>query len=98
MNANPGYWQEYYSGTDEEIRQLKIFSYSDRIRYYWTDTKVSEALDKMIASLNARSFPETVVSQVFMELEFGDIATSPNILIERQVARCIVKYFKAAGH
>lgn len=98
MNANPGYWQEYYNGTDEEVLLLRIFSYSDRIRYYWADAEVSAAFDVMIAGLKAKSLPQTVISQAFMGLEFDAVPTSPTLLIEQQVTRCIDRYFKAAGH
>jgi D-tagatose-1,6-bisphosphate aldolase subunit GatZ/KbaZ len=37
MAANPGYSKDYYSGTEAELSILKTYSYSDRIRYYWTD-------------------------------------------------------------
>lgn len=98
MNSNPLHWKEYYSGTDKELRIQKIYSYSDRIRYYWADKHVSEALDGLIASLRAKSAPETVTSQAFMGLEFGDIPNCPDALIEQHVQRCIVRYFEAAGH
>ncbi|MGJ8534470.1 MAG: class II D-tagatose-bisphosphate aldolase non-catalytic subunit [Alphaproteobacteria bacterium] len=98
MNANPKHWREYYSGTDEELRIQRIYSYSDRIRYYWADKHVSEALDGLVASLSANPAPETVTSQAFMGLEFGDIPNCPNALIEQHVQRCIARYFEAAGH
>ena len=55
MNANPGYWRDYYSGTDEELELLKIYSYSDRIRYYWSDEQVVAALARLIESFKQRS-------------------------------------------
>lgn len=98
MNTNPKHWKEYYSGTDEELRIQKIYSYSDRIRYYWADKDVSNALDNLIASLSANPAPATVTSQAFMGLEFDDIPNNPDILIEQHVQRCITRYFEAAGH
>lgn len=98
MNANPGYWRDYYSGNDQELQTLKIYSYSDRIRYYWTDEAVAAALDRLIASLRASPAPETVTSQAFMGLEFGEISNCPETLIEQHVQRCVRRYFDAAGH
>lgn len=98
MNANPGYWQDYYSGTDDELKTLKIYSYSDRIRYYWADTKVTTALDGLLKSLQSKPLPETLMSQAFMGLEFGEMPTTPIALIEQHVQRCVARYFKAAGH
>jgi len=36
MNENPDHWTPYYRGENDVVEQLKHFSYSDRIRYYWT--------------------------------------------------------------
>lgn len=98
MNAHPGYWQDYYNGTEKELRNLKIFSYSDRIRYYWTDEKVADALQALQRSLNTHTLPETLISQAFTGLEFGEIPNSPNELIENHILRCVGRYYSAAGH
>lgn len=98
MNANPGYWQGYYSGTEDELNILKTYSYSDRIRYYWSDDKVADALDSLIKSLRSNPAPQTLISQAFMGLEFGDVPNCPNLLIEQHIQRCVRRYFSAAGH
>lgn len=97
MNANPGYWQCYYSGTQEEMKILRTYSYSDRIRYYWTDPKIAAALGEMLDVLKSNSAPETLTSQAFMGLEFGEMPNDPNALIEQHVQRCVGRYFEAAG-
>ncbi|MFK7878287.1 class II D-tagatose-bisphosphate aldolase non-catalytic subunit [Roseobacter sp.] len=98
MDANPGYWREYYGGTEAELKIQKVYSYSDRIRYYWADPRVSSALDALIAFLTASPAPETLTSQAFLGLQFGEIPTCPKALIEQHIQRCIVRYFEAAGH
>ena len=98
MAANPGYWQDYYSGSEEELRRLRTFSYSDRIRYYWTDPKVSASLQHLIDNLSKTVLPETIVSQAFTGLSFGEMPTDPNELMSRHVQRCVDRYFEAAGH
>jgi len=97
MKANPGYWKDYYSGSERGVQFLRTYSYSDRIRYYWTDPQVSAALEMLLASLSDRSLPETLVSQAFMETEFGQVPTNPRALIEQHVQRCVSRYFEAAG-
>lgn len=37
MLRSPGYWRRYYHGDESDIRAARRYSYSDRIRYYWTD-------------------------------------------------------------
>ena len=58
----PGYWKGHYSGSAEEQRRLRAFSYSDRIRYYWTVPAVQSAVEKLIANLSGVEIPETLLS------------------------------------
>ena len=98
MNANPGYWTDYYHGSGEHVETLQIYSYSDRIRYYWADPEVAAALDAMFLSLSDKGLPETLISQAFMGLEFGEIRTNAPSLVEQHILRCVGRYFQAAGH
>lgn len=98
MVQDPDHWTKYYSGSDEELRILRTYSYSDRIRYYWTDPEIAKSLELLIANLSQVDLPETVVSQAFMGLDFGEMPNCPSSLISIQVKRCLHRYFKAAGH
>lgn len=97
MADEPNNWKSYYHGSEREIEILKRFSYSDRIRYYWTIPKVQSALKTMIESLNQQDLPETMISQAFTGLDFGTIPKDPQMLIEMHIQRCIERYFEAAG-
>ena len=98
MSAAPENWSSYYSGTNADVQLLKVFSYSDRIRYYWADPQVQVALNSLSESLANIELPETLVSQAFMGLEFGDIPRSADLLVQRHIQRCVGRYFAAAGH
>lgn len=98
MRDAPGHWEAYYTGRPEDLEILKTFSYSDRIRYYWSDPEVVAALTAMLEELSRTRLPETLVSQSFMGLEFGEITGTPKDLIEGHVLRCVDRYFRAAGH
>lgn len=98
MTDAPDNWQNYYSGTDADVARLRIYSYSDRIRYYWADDTVSAALNKLMSNLSGHKLPETLVSQSFMGLEFGDIPTDANVLMEDHINKCVRRYFAAAGY
>lgn len=97
METNDAYWRDYYKGSPEEIELLRTFSYSDRIRYYWSDPAVAEALNRLLTNLEAEPVSETLISQFFMGLDFGEIPRAPRALIESHVQRCIDRYFAAAG-
>jgi len=75
------HWRDYYRGAPEEVAVQRLFSYSGRVRYYWTDREVATALGAMLVNLRATALPETVVSQHFPGLDFGAIPTDPDTLI-----------------
>ena len=97
MEQNPENWQSYYEGTDDEIERLKVYSYSDRIRYYWTNPKINASLHKLFENLSKHNVPETIISQAFMGLEFGQIPNSAEDLCNQHIQRCVSRYYKAAG-
>ena len=97
MTEKPANWDAYYNGTRAEIERLKIYSYSDRIRYYWADPSVNAALETALDNLSEEVLPETIVSQAFMGLEFGSIPSEPHALLEQHVQRCVGRYFQASG-
>ena len=74
MSENREHWTPYYRGNKDEIELLKYFSYSDRIRYYWTVPGVRKALDKLFSNLSSIKLPETIVSQYFNDRDFGSLS------------------------
>ena len=55
MLAEPAQWQKYYHGTADEQRLLRHYSLSDRIRYYWTQPQLNEAVQGLRAALGERT-------------------------------------------
>jgi D-tagatose-1,6-bisphosphate aldolase subunit GatZ/KbaZ len=97
MRNNPDHWVPYYRGTSDEIETQKVFGYSDRIRYYWTEPTVADALKTLLSNLDAQSLSDPIISQSFMGLEFGEIISEPRSLLSRHIQRCVRRYFEAAG-
>ncbi len=62
MISNPKYWEKYYRGSEGEKFFDRKFSFSDRIRYYWSDKKVQESLQKLITNLSGNKIPLTLLS------------------------------------
>lgn len=73
MLAEPQHWVGHYSGSLEEQRLQRHFSYSDRIRYYWPDEQASSALDDLLAGL-PDPIPETLISQ-YLARVYPDVVT-----------------------
>ena len=47
MLAEPRWWAPYYPGSPEQQRVLRHYSYSDRIRYYWTHRQADKAVRRL---------------------------------------------------
>ena len=39
MLARPEYWDRYYGGDEATRRLARVYSFSDRLRYYWPDPR-----------------------------------------------------------
>jgi D-tagatose-1,6-bisphosphate aldolase subunit GatZ/KbaZ len=63
MLRNPAHWRSYCQGNEDEIRLARLYSYSDRCRYYWVDAAVQEELARLRANLDSCHVPETLWSQ-----------------------------------
>ena len=63
MNADPKYWKKYYQGTEAEIEYKKLYSYSDRCRYYLPVASITAAIDKLLA--NTPHVPQALICQYF---------------------------------
>jgi D-tagatose-1,6-bisphosphate aldolase subunit GatZ/KbaZ len=67
MLRKPKDWAKHYEGTAEQQKFLRQFSYSDRIRYYWNDPLVQEAVTRLLQNLEKQPIPETLISAYLPE-------------------------------
>jgi D-tagatose-1,6-bisphosphate aldolase subunit GatZ/KbaZ len=72
MLRNPTYWRSYYHGSEDEIRLARIYSYSDRCRYYWGEATVQQELAQLCANLDTSALPLTLVSQ-YLPMQYDSI-------------------------
>ena len=72
MVRSPSYWRSYYHGTEYEMRLARIYSYSDRCRYYWGDATVQHELAQLRANIDASPPPLTLISQ-YLPLQYQAI-------------------------
>jgi len=95
MQENSEHWTPYYRGDEELVSQLKHFSYSDRIRYYWTVPGVAQALGRLFDNLSDIKIPETIVSQYFSSRQFGSMDAPASQLTADHIALCVGRYYEA---
>jgi D-tagatose-1,6-bisphosphate aldolase subunit GatZ/KbaZ len=68
MLERPEDWIKYYYGSAQEQAFKRKYSFSDRIRYYWTHPAVNKAFDKLLRALNQKPLPDALLKQYVSEL------------------------------
>ena len=101
MLQQPAHWQKHYRGSPQEEHRLRIHSYSDRIRYYWTDPAVQHAVESLIANLEARGIPETLLSDFlpsqYSKVREGTLKNAPLPLIFDKIGEALDPYIAACS-
>jgi D-tagatose-1,6-bisphosphate aldolase subunit GatZ/KbaZ len=62
MLEDPRHWEHHYHGDEQAKRLLRRYSYSDRVRYYWTAPQVKQAVETLMSNLQQKAIPETLIS------------------------------------
>jgi len=96
MLVSPGNWIKHYHGTDEEKRIKRMFSYSDRCRYYLTQPEVVEAQAKLLANMNAVTISMGMLHQYmpkqYYKVRDGELSIKAEELVKDFVATFIDDY------
>jgi len=96
MQEEPGYWEGYYPGGSATRRLLFRYSYSDRIRYYWSYPDVDDARERLFSNLAARSIPETLLSQYLPRqyelVRHGVLDSGPEALVFDRIQDTLEDY------
>jgi D-tagatose-1,6-bisphosphate aldolase subunit GatZ/KbaZ len=99
MLAHPANWQKYYRGSPEQQHLLRIYSYSDRIRYYWGFREAETAVAKLVHNLRQVSIPETLLSQhcprQYDQVRAGTLQRDPKALTIANVRSMLAPYSRA---
>ena len=101
MLNDPSQWQSYYHGGEDELRRDRIYSFSDRCRYYWNQSAVQEELTRLLNNLGQSPIPLSLISQ-FLPMEYGAIRAGelqalPEQLIQHHIGRVLQIYAGACG-
>jgi D-tagatose-1,6-bisphosphate aldolase subunit GatZ/KbaZ len=101
MLQNPVYWRSYYHGDEDEIRLARIYSYSDRCRYYWGDPTVQRELAQLRANVDANPAPATLLSQYlpaqYEAMRSGRPAARAEDMIQEHIRTILRVYAAACG-
>lgn len=99
LTADPKNWDKYYHGSDAEKHIQRHFSYSDRIRYYWPQPEIDDAVKALFALLDGVEIPETLISQyltgAYVSVRDGKVQPNARALALAAVDRVLEDYFEA---
>ncbi|MDR6611255.1 D-tagatose-bisphosphate aldolase, class II, non-catalytic subunit [Leifsonia sp. 1010] len=99
MLAEPGYWQSYYEGDADEQRIARRYSYSDRLRYYWSDPAIEEAESTLYANLSRRPVPLPLIGQFlpdqYARVRAGELEPTPRALVLDKIRDALRPYAAA---
>ncbi len=99
MLENPKYWQKHYKGTEAEQEFARKYSYSDRMRYYWSNKKIITALNRLVQNLTEHPLPLTILSQFlpnqYHAVREGWIKNLPLELIRHKIMEVTAVYAQA---
>jgi len=101
MIQRPEYWGKYYRGSEDERTFKRKYSLSDRLRYYWTDTQVQAALEKLLENLRKKPLPLSLVSQFapvqYQRIRRNEIPYTAEAIIMDYVQIVLQDYEAASG-
>ncbi|HUX28795.1 MAG TPA: D-tagatose-bisphosphate aldolase, class II, non-catalytic subunit [Terracidiphilus sp.] len=93
------HWEHHYSGDEQARRLQRRYSYSDRVRYYWTNPQVREAVERLMENLRARTIPETMLSAFLPEQYFavraGTLPADAHAIILHRIRTVLRMYAEA---
>src|SRR6476661_6134777 len=82
MLALPDHWERFYRSDDPVARR---YSYSDRMRYYWTDRRIEAAVATLLENLGGSGIPGPLLSAFlpdqFNRVRDGVLAPDPKSVV-----------------
>lgn len=101
MLDRPEYWQSHYHGDGHARRLARGYSYSDRARYYWPDSQIDDAFERLVRNLADEPIPLPLISQYlplqYVKVREGNINATPRELIISHI-QGILQQYHAACH
>lgn len=100
MRAEPAHWRSHYrAGEPNALERMMVYSYADRIRYYWNAPGAADAVRRLFAHLPEGAIPRPLLSQFLPDLLPLSPADRPvpsaRFLAEAKVAAVAARYYRA---
>ncbi len=99
MCDSPNFWQKYYHGDAAQQRFARVYSFSDRIRYYWPEPTIVAAINTLFSNLSQKTIPLPLLSQFlphqFHQVREGQVAATPEMLVIAKIREVLSTYAAA---
>ncbi|MDO4434783.1 MAG: class II D-tagatose-bisphosphate aldolase, non-catalytic subunit [Cardiobacteriaceae bacterium] len=92
---NPKRWASYYHGTAEEQKILRHYSLSDRVRYYWGNETLQNAVQALLAQFGEQKIPYGVAHQYLPQAAERAESLTAKQLIMAQIQSALFPYLQA---
>jgi D-tagatose-1,6-bisphosphate aldolase subunit GatZ/KbaZ len=93
------HWEHHYSGDERTLRLQRLYSYSDRVRYYWTAPQVKQAVEKLVSNLRQTPIPETMLSaflpEQYVAVRAGTLEPEPHAITIHRIRQVLRPYASA---
>ena len=93
------HWEHHYIGDERAMHLLRRYSYSDRVRYYWTEPQVKQAVETLMLNLRQVAIPETMLSAYLPEqyraVRAGALQPDAHSLIIHRIRQVLRAYADA---
>lgn len=102
MRRNPGQWRRHYPGREPESAWYRQHSYSDRIRYYWNQPEVAQAVERLFGNLAGVDIPPSLLKR-FLPRQYnavreGALDPTPRELVIHNIMEVTCAYSRACGN
>lgn len=95
-------WKAHYHGTPEELQYARLFSYSDRARYYQTNENVKKSVTVLINNMKTLGIPMPLLSQYmprqYKRVRECQMPLDPEVLIKDYVKDVLRCYLNATNN
>ncbi len=99
MLESPGDWQKHYHGDGVSQRFSRLYSFSDRVRYYLPLPAVKASIGRLVGNFEGCRIPLPLLSQFmpsqYKKIRSGQLENSADALILDRIGECIDDYLFA---
>lgn len=94
-------WEQHYAGDARAVHLLLRYSYSDRVRYYWNNPEIQQAVEHLLSNLSRVEIPETMLSAFlpdqYRAVRAGTLKAEAHALIVHRIRQVLLPYAQACA-